>query len=328
MKNFHCLYYMGDMGREPHINAYLALDRYEDPASQFAGTAPLVNVYKNSGPGTKGYTRDPKSVYFFPCIPRRNSDFVQMWFHATGNTDKNMTKNGFFCENWVPWDPTSKFSRHFGYPTPFCTNDTAPTDRSIVGKVAHEVRAIHINYAERNCPTFLAALTQGITVTAVTSVLFTILYSLLNVLCGCTRRLRQGQSLDWDGVQKDAIDDQPVLFPSTTSNFREVVALKDVVARLQREFADLKEGGFVSQASAAPAEGKRAPAPRMYYPSSGGRSDVEATESELGGTNELALVRRGSRWGGPKWVIVAKLLHIPIPYVRAGTTSSLKFGPT
>ena len=323
------------MGREPHINAYLALDRYEDPASQFAGTAPLVNVYKNSGPGTKGYTRDPKSVYFFPCIPRKNSDFVQMWFNATGNTDKNMTKNGFFCDGWLPWDPKSEFSKHFGYPTPFCTNDTAPTDRSKVGTVSHEAWAVRISYVENNCPSFLAAATQGITVTAVASVLFTILYSLLNVLCGCTRRLRQGQSLDWKGVAKDAIDDMPVLFPSSASNFREVVDLKDafvdlkdVVARLQREVADLKEGGFASQASAAPAEGKRAPAPRMYYPSSGGRSDVEATESELGGTNELALVRRGSRWGGPKWVIVAKLLHIPIPYVRAGTTSSLKFGPT
>ena len=208
-----------------------------------------------------------------------------------------MATSGFFCPDWVPWDPKSEFSQHFGYPTPWCSDTEAiVSDRRIVGTVAHEAIVIYINYAENECPTVLTAVTQGITVAAASWVFLIFLYSLLNVLCGCTRRLRRGQSLDWGGMQKDGIDDVPVLLPTATSNFREVVELKDdvadlktVVARLQRELLDRKEGGSASQASAPAAEGGALP--RMYYPSSGS-SDVEATGSELG-DRELALVRQG-----------------------------------
>ena len=53
-----------------------------------------------------------------------------------------------------------------------------------------------LNYAERVCPTFLSALTQGITVTAMGSLLFIVLYTLVNVACGCIKRYRRSQPLD------------------------------------------------------------------------------------------------------------------------------------
>ena len=76
-----------------------------------------------------------------------------------------------------------------------------------------------INYEERVCPTFLSALTQGLTVTAMGSLLFIVLYSLVNVACGLIKRHRRGQPLDSRDAQKD-VGSYADMFPSASSNFR------------------------------------------------------------------------------------------------------------
>lgn len=173
-------------------------------------------------------------TYYVPCVPDPNGDLLTIYKRNTGDTSlKNL-----WCKNSAPED----WRRDHFVTLDVCTASAAfalqdrthdVTDRSRPKTFLHENLLFPINYKRRVCPTYLSALVQGVTVTVYSSVMLLVLIMLFSVILGGSKKLAWGARISSDTT----ITTTPFDLPSTTSNFREIVKLREAMTRVEAQLA-------------------------------------------------------------------------------------------